>query len=294
MSLTIGQLQIDRVEEFCAAVVAPQELLSGLPDDAVSRHADWLLPDCIDPGSGRMITSVHSWLVRTRHHTILIDTCYGNDKTRPSLPAADHLDTPWLARLAQKGVHPDEVDFVMCTHLHSDHVGWNTQLKDGRWVPTFPNARYIFSRKEYEHWRSNLSNADTWGQGGVFEDSVLPCMEAGLVTLVEDGFSLDDNLMVEAAPGHTLGNAIIRARSQGSTGLFSGDCMHTPLQMAYPDVNTVVCEEPALARQTRRRILTECAEHGHLLLPAHFPPPFVCRVSAAGDAFRYHPVPCSL
>jgi glyoxylase-like metal-dependent hydrolase (beta-lactamase superfamily II) len=177
----------------------------------------------------------------------------------------------------------------MCTHLHADHVGWNTRLRDGRWVPTFPNARYLFARREYEHWSPDIGGAEGLGQEGVYEDSILPCVEAGLVTLVDDGYVLDDAPQVEPAPGHPAGNSVVRARDRDKIGLFTGDCMHTPLQIACPEVNSIVCDDPVQARTTRRRILAEAAEYGHLLIPAHFPCPYVGRVSAQGDAFKYHP-----
>ncbi|SCW38120.1 Metallo-beta-lactamase superfamily protein [Sphingobium faniae] len=177
----------------------------------------------------------------------------------------------------------------MCTHLHADHVGWNTRLIDGRWVPTFPHARYLFSRREYEHWDPHGDNADAYGQANVFQDSVLPCMEAGLVTFVEEGHGVDDQLTIEGAQGHTIANTIIRASSGGMTGLFTGDCMHSPLQIAYPHINSMACELPEQARATRLRILEEAADGGHLLLPAHFPPPHVCRIRRSGEAFQYLP-----
>ena len=289
-NLRIGNLEVQRVEEFCGAFVRPDEFLTGVPEGALERHRAWLEPACVDPATGRMVTSVHSWVVRTERHTVLIDTCYGNHKSRPDLPLADQLNTPWLERLAATGVDPASVDFVMCTHLHADHVGWNTRLQDGRWVPTFPNARYVMSQVELAHWQKNAASAEGWGQRGVFEDSVLPCLEAGQIEAVCNGYTLDDQLTVEAAPGHTPGHCIVRAYSRGHTGLFTGDCMHSPLQIAHPDVNSVACEDPEAARRTRWRILHECAEHGHLLLPTHFPPPHVCKVEADGDAFRYRPL----
>ena len=290
MVLRLGDIGIERVEESCAPAVTPDEFLAGLPADAIERNAGWLVPSAFDPTSGRLVMSVHSWIVRTCHHTVLIDTCIGNGKCRPGMPSADRLDLPWLERLAAKGLTPESIDYVMCTHLHVDHVGWNTRLRDGRWVPTFPNARYLFARREFERWNPQGRPADGQGQDAVFNDSVLPCVEAGLVTLVEDGYTLDDELTVEAAPGHTTGHTIIRAKSGERTGLFTGDCMHTPLQVAYPDVNSVTCEDPVAAKHTRRKVLSEAAERGHLLLPAHFPPPFVGTVSERGDRFEYHPM----
>ena len=287
--LQIGELSVHRVEESCGPAIAASEFLVGLPDDAIEAQRDWLVPSAYDPASGNLVLSMHSWIVKTRHHTVLIDSCMGNGKTR-SLPMMHMLDTPWLSRLADRGVRPEQVDFVMCTHLHADHVGWNTRLRDGRWVPTFPNARYLFSRREFNHWDPRTGGAGGMGMEGVFEDSILPCVEAGQVTLVDDGYAVDDALVVEAAPGHTEGNSIIRARSAGSSGLFTGDCLHTPLQIAYPHVNSVACEDHAQATKTRRRILEECTERGHLMLPAHFPPPHVGQIARSGDGFRYRPL----
>lgn len=288
--ITIGELRIDRVEELCGAFVGPDDFLDGIPREVLARDSSWLARHGMDLATGNLVTSIHSWIVRTRHHNILIDTCYGNHKDRGEGHLGTNLQSDWLDRLAAKGLRPEDIDFVMCTHLHSDHVGWNTRLIDGRWVPTFPNARYIFSRKEYEHWHPDMGAATFYGEGPAFIDSVLPCVEAGLAALVEDGYTVDDQLTVEAAPGHTPGTCVIRALSQGKGGLFVGDCMHSPLQVACPDVNSLACEDPAQARATRRRLLGDCAEHGHLLLPAHFPPPFAGHVKADGDGFEYFPL----
>ena len=159
--------------------------------------------------------------------------------------------------LAAAGVMPGEVDFVMCTHLHVDHVGLNTRLDSGRWVPTFPRAKYLFGRQEFEHWTGE--GAPAMGRA-VIQDSVLPVVEAGLSQLVDDGYCLDDMLTVEPTHGHTAGHVMIRARSGGTTGLFIGDAMHNPIQCCYPDVNSAFCEDPDAARVKRRRILGESAE----------------------------------
>jgi glyoxylase-like metal-dependent hydrolase (beta-lactamase superfamily II) len=202
----------------------------------------------------------------------------------------NELNTPWLSRLADKGLRAEDIDFVMCTHLHADHVGWNTRLVNGHWVPTFPNARYLFARREYDYWNP-MTGPDSRSHryDGVFEDSVLPCVEAGLATLIDEGFIVDDALRVEDAPGHSEGNILIRASSRGITGLFTGDCIHTPLQIVYPNCSTSSCIDPEAAIATRRRILSECAEYDHLLIPAHFPAALFGRVAAHGDSFRYRP-----
>jgi glyoxylase-like metal-dependent hydrolase (beta-lactamase superfamily II) len=287
-SLQIGRLRVERVEEMSGPAFAPHDFLVGLPEDAVQRHMDWLAPNHFDIASGKCISSVHSWIVRTTHHTVLIDSCCGNHKNREGT-GMHQLDIPWLERLSDRGVRPEDVDFVMCTHLHPDHVGWNTKLLDGRWVPTFPNAKYIFGKREHDYWSSPEGMAVVeYGQKGVLEDSVLPCIEAGQAVLVDDGYAVDDNLIVENAPGHTPGAITIRATSGSQGGLFSGDAMHTALQVVFPDSNSIACHSPELARATRRNILSECADRGYLLLPAHFGLPHFGRVTRDGDSFRFH------
>ena len=282
----IGRLEVQRIEEFLGPAFPPAVFFPDLPADATERHKDWLVPRYYDPAQGLFVVSIHSWLIRTPHHTVLIDTCVGNHKERPDFPVFNQLNLPWVERLAAAGVAPEQVDFVMCTHLHVDHVGWNTRLENGRWVPTFPRAKYLFGRQEFEHWTG--AGAPEGGRA-VIGDSVLPVVEAGLSELVDDGYCLDDTLTVEPTHGHTAGHVMIRARSGGSTGLFSGDAMHNPIQCCYPDVNSGFCEDAAAARASRRRILEESAERGHLLLPAHFGAPHAGRVRADGDAFRWLP-----
>jgi glyoxylase-like metal-dependent hydrolase (beta-lactamase superfamily II) len=172
----------------------------------------------------------------------------------------------------------------MCTHLHADHVGWNTVLRDGRWVPTFPNARYLFSRVEYEHWSAHPDPNPI--RRNAFLDSVLPVVEAGRAEMIEDGHEVDGALTVELAPGHTPGNVHIRLASRGSEAVFSGDVIHHPIQVYRPDWSTVACVDPAASAASRRRLLETCSERGALLLPAHFPEPHGARVRAAGDSFE--------
>ena len=287
-TIRMGNLRIDHVEETCFVEAPPHDLLADLPPDAVDRHLDWMVPRFMDAHERKIISSVHSWLIRTGRHTILIDTCCGNDKDRPAFPFISHLQLPFLDRLGAHGVSPKDVDFVFCTHLHLDHVGWNTRLLDGRWVPTFPNAKYIWGRREYEYWFSSKLQRDVDPTtAAVFADSVQPVVEARQMVLVEDGYTLDDMLAVELADGHSEGHVLIRATSGGASGLFIGDIMHTPLQIPYPDSNSIYCQFPERARATRRRVLEDCAENGHLLLPAHFPTPHVGRIAADNASFRF-------
>ena len=213
--------------------------------------------------------------------------CLGNDKERPSRPQFHHLRTPYLADLAAAGVQPEAVDFVMCTHLHWDHVGWNTRLENGRWVPTFPNARYIMARREFDHWQGVQQRGEETPHRLAFEDSVLPVVRTGQSQLVDDDFALEDGLWFEAAPGHTPGNVVIHARSGDDRAVFLGDVLHHQLQLAKPEWSTAACTDRELSRKTRMRLIEEHAERGTRLLPAHFPAPTAGRIVRHGSTYRY-------
>jgi len=257
--------------------------------EAWERHRHWMEPLHYDAASGRIALSMHSWLVRTPRSTILIDGCVGNDKDRPTRPAWHHLDIPYLERLAQLGVAPEQVDYVMCTHLHADHVGWNTRLLDGRWVPTFPNAKYVISRKDHDDWVERLAAAGEAKGHHMqsFVDSVLPVVEAGQALLVDDGFELDGALTVEPAPGHTPHHVAIWLRSGASRGVFTGDVIHHPIQVYHPQWSCMGCEDPDVATATRLRVLHDCAEHGALLLPGHFMAPHAARIVEKDGGFDF-------
>jgi len=284
----IGDIRLDRIDEMSGPALDPRMLLPGLPADAIARNLDWLAPDFYDAAREQLVLSLHGWVVRTPHSTVLIEACGGNHKDRPEYPRVHQLDTPWLDRLRAAGVAPEEIDFVFCSHLHVDHIGWFTSLQDGRWAPTFPNARYLMARREYENWDPATRTLPPLPlQGNCFEDCVVPVVDSGQAVLVDDGHEIDGALTVEASYGHTLGHCSVRAASGGETGIFCGDIMHSPLEMVYPDVNTYACEDQDAARATRRNLLEDAAEHGHALLPAHFPDPYsMCRVGRDGDGFR--------
>lgn len=284
----IGDVPITRIEEMCGPFFPPDVLLPDLPQGAIEAHAGWLQPDFYDPNAGCFVLSIHSWVIKTQHHTVLVDACVGNDKERETFADFAHLNLPFLQTLSEAGVHPEAVDIVLCTHLHVDHVGWNTRLQDGRWVPTFPNAKYIFAKQEHDFWAA-LTPEQSAAQGLdgalVYADSVLPVVEAGQSEMVEGRYAIDDQLLIEPAPGHTPGSITLKLTSNGQGALFAGDTLHHQLQVYYPDVNSGFCLDPVAARNTRRRILEECASRPQLLLPAHFAPPCAFEVSAKGDTF---------
>lgn len=248
-------------------------------------HEEWLQPRALDPASGEIRLAVQSYVVRTSHHTILIDSCVGNHKERPNRPLW-HMktDDAYMTALAAHGLGPDDIDLVMCTHLHADHVGWNTRLEDGRWVPTFPNARYVFSKKEL----------DAWQGGGhpkfsdqPLQDSVLPIVAAGRADLVTSDHALDDEVWLAPTPGHTPDHFAVNLRSGDEHAVMCGDLIHSPVQCRHPEWHVWPDWDPDLAARTRRSFLEQHCETDTLVCTAHFPLPSAGRVVRAGDAFAF-------
>lgn len=283
-TLGVGKHQLMRIEETFDTSFTPESFFIGFDRDVFESHMDWLAPTHYLTDTGALVLSMHSWLVRTEHHTVLIDSCIGNGKDRMPRAHWHQLNNPYLERLQAAGVAPEEVDFVMCTHMHGDHVGWNTVQRDGRWVPTFPNAQYVFGRVEYDYWLNNPDPSPV--RRNAFNDSVLPVIEAGKAVLVDDGYEIDDAFTVELAPGHTPGNAAITLRDGDAKALFAGDAIHHPIQVWRPDWSTSACSDPDLSRQSRYKLLETCCENGTLLLPAHFAEPHGGHVRRAGDGFE--------
>ncbi len=269
----IGRATIQKVEELCGPGFKPDIMFPKYDAASFDAQRYWMAPEFIEPGSDRLIGSLHSWVVRTGQHTILIDTCLGNHKTR-SAPRWHQLNTPFLERLAAAGVQPEDVDFVMCTHLHVDHVGWNTRLVDGRWVPTFPKAKYLFGQKEYAHWQEERqTHSAEEVQGGAYDDSVLPIVEAKRAVFIDAAYQADDLLTLIDTPGHTPGSLCIQLRDGGKQALFTGDVMHHPIQVYHPDWSSQFCWDREMSAKSRRQVLEHCVEHNILLCPAHFPGP---------------------
>ncbi len=286
----IGGIEVLRVEESLGSGFRPSALLPDWTPEAIAPHLSWLVPGHFDPGRDRLIMSIHSWVLKTRHHTILIDTCVGNHKPRPGSPRFHMLDRPYMANLGATGIRVEEVDYVLRTHLHVDHVGWNTRLKDGRWVPTFPNAKYVFSKTDRDYFDPAR------GEGGkdvlnaqVFNDSVLPILEAGQDMVVDGTQQLGDALTISPAPGHSPGHVLIALQSRGSEALFTGDIMHHPIQIHCPDWSSAFCFDPGAARRSRRRVLERAAARGSVLYPAHFAEPHIARVAERAGGFAYLP-----
>ncbi len=276
----LGNIEIHRVVDWEAPYLRPSEIFAEATDEALAPHLDWLVPQALCPETGRVIMPVQAYLLRTSRHTILIDSCIGCDKDNPWYkPWHLRRDETWLDRLAAAGAGPEDIDYVLCTHLHSDHCGWNTRLKDGRWVPTFPKARYVFSRREVAHVEAEGDS--------LFAESVAPVLEAGQAVLVDMDHALDDEVWLEPTPGHTPGHVAIRLSSQGQDAVMCGDLMHFPIQCPHPEWSPLFDHDLDEARQTRRRFLEHASETGTLVLTAHFPSPSVGRVRPKGETFTF-------
>ncbi len=296
----IGSATVTRIDELTLHAFTQDTLYPGSDPEALERHRARFGPGSLDARTGILIQSIHTWLVRTPRHTILVDTATGNDKHRPNVSIFHHLQEPFLDRLAEAGVQPADVDHVLLTHLHADHVGWNTRLDEERWLPTFPNARYVFSRREqaYNEALSNGTAIPPFDAAlgpmvrtplpGVYDDSVRPVVEAGLAELIEvDGSEVLDGVSFLRTPGHSIDHASIRLVSEGQEALFAGDVMHHPLQVYEPGLTSCFCEFPEASLASRLWALEQAAERGATVFTTHFAETSAGRVTRTGGRFDW-------
>ncbi|MCP9625189.1 MBL fold metallo-hydrolase [Nocardia otitidiscaviarum] len=286
--ITLGEVTVTRIKEFYGTVeMSPGQFFPDSPDGAWDAHRGWLAPEFWNLETGECHSALQTWLLRSEGRTILVDTGVGNHKERPYAPVWSRLDTNYLDNLAAAGVRPEDVDVVINTHLHIDHVGWNTRLDGRTWVPTFPNATYLMPLRDFEFWDPANERETVLGRGNqnVFEDSVTPIHQAGLAHLWDGSYRIDKNLRLDLAPGHTPGSSVLTLESGTDRALFVGDLMHTPLQIVEPRTNSCFCEDPAEARATRHRLLGQAAENNALVFPAHFGGQGAARIERTGSKF---------
>lgn len=264
----------------------PEFAFKAFDPGVLAGHADWLAPHFVEQTADGLVMpfSFHTYVVQAQGKTILIDTCIGNHKDRAALPFWHMQNRPYIDNLYAMGITAEEVDYVMCTHLHADHVGWNTKLENGQWVPTFPNARYIFSKDDYDHY--NNVKPGEFGYTSL-ADSVFPIVEAGLAEIVTMDYAIGDGLSLVPTPGHTPGHYCVHLQSGGHEVFFTGDMLHHPVLIAEPQWQTNFCLDPEQSTATRRAFIAEHAGGAAIVLAAHFAGPTAGRIVDAGGQPRF-------
>lgn len=278
----VGDVTIRRVVELENPVPYHPKypLIAEARPDAL-QHMPWLFPHFVTE-EGHLRTSVHALVVDAPGLRMVVDTCIGNNKPRRLL-GNRALTTDFLAQLTAAGCPAESVDVVVCTHLHVDHVGWNTRLEGDRWVPTFPNARYLMGRVEYEHW----SHEQSGEPAQIMQDSVAPILEAGLAELVEQDHRLTPELRLLPTPGHTPGHVSVLIESQGARALITGDTMHHPCQIGEPAWSTSFDSDKVAATSMRKQLLDQFADSGVLVIGTHFAAPTAGRIRRSGTTYRF-------
>ena len=276
---TVGDVEITQVVETEAAL--PIDILFPGAEPAALEELPWVKPFLDEQQFARL--GINSYLVQTSDRRIIVDCCAGNDKPR-GFPGFNMQSTPFLERLAESGFPPESIDTVVCTHLHVDHVGWNTKLSEGRWVPTFPNARYIVGRDEFEYWRTQDSSPD---ERTAFEDSVQPIVDAGLADLVDAGHRIGNDAWLISTPGHTRGHHSVRITSRGQEGIISGDMVHHPAQIGRPEWACFLDYDGQMSADVRRKVFDEAAAGDYLFVGTHFVAPSAGRIVPDGDTWRF-------
>ena len=280
----IGDVKISRFVESEGAWPGTWILPNGTAEN-LRKEAGWLAPNFIDE-QGRCRMSIHALVIESQGKRIIVDTCIGNDKRR-SNPVWNQLSLPFLDDLKRAG-HPREaIEFVVCTHLHVDHVGWNTMLNDGKWVPTFPNARYVIGGVEWDFW-SKFDDADT---RVLVDDSIRPVVDHGMAELVDSIYRITDEVRLEPTPGHTPGHHSVRISSNGHEAVITGDLVHHPVQFAYPEWKDNFDSDSAQAAKTRRAFVERYADRDVLVLGTHFGGPTCGKIVSKGSGFRFAAAP---
>jgi glyoxylase-like metal-dependent hydrolase (beta-lactamase superfamily II) len=282
----VADMTIDRIVEQQGAFAKIGDFLPAATPELVDANRAWMQPSYVD-AEDRLLLCFQSYVIRTPHHTILVDSCIGNDKDRATRPAWHRKTDPtYMTALAAAGVGVDDIDFVLCTHLHVAHVGWNTRLDNGRWVPTFPKARYLFSARELAFWTERHAIDPI----PAIADSVLPIVAAQRADLVDSSHVLSDHVRLLPTPGHTPDHFAVALGRGRDVAVLTGDLIHTPLQMRYPELSMMADTDRTRSAMTRRSFLERYCDTDTLCCTAHFPSPSVNRISRWDAGFKCEPV----
>jgi glyoxylase-like metal-dependent hydrolase (beta-lactamase superfamily II) len=283
MNWRIGSVKIFQIVEMEGGDLIQESLPDATPQKI--KKIKWLFPKFADK-NGRLKALVQSFLIQSNGKNILIDTCNGNGKTRPTCPTWGTLNTNFLEKLKPLGLSKNDIDFVVNTHLHFDHVGWNTQKKNEKWVPTFPNAKYFFVETEYHYWKTK---PDKEAKDDIlsFEDSVDPIVKAGLAKLVKSDFRIDENIKLVPTPGHTPGHISIMIESSSNKALISADFMHHPCQFEHPEWTMPADAMPETALKTRKKMFKMLANSNILFIGTHFANPVAGKLTSSNDEIMF-------
>ena len=284
--IKLGPITIHRIVEQQLPVFEATTFFPSLTKELLDENRSWLAPTYLDPATDMVVLCFQSFVVQTPQHNILVDTCFGNDKPRPMRPAWSNMKSDRLEKgLAAASLTFADIDFVMCTHLHIDHVGWNTRLENGRWVPTFPKARYLFADRELAYWTEKEKEdpaAMPW-----ITDSVLPIVAAKRAEVVKSDHRLNDLVQLVPSPGHTIDHFSVHVGKAGQDAFLTGDMIHSPIQGRYPDLGMRADHDSKQAGQTRRELFGRFCDTSTLMCTAHFPSPSTGRVARWGDGFKF-------
>jgi glyoxylase-like metal-dependent hydrolase (beta-lactamase superfamily II) len=280
LSWQVGRVRITRIVEMVLPVPAGEAFFLPQATAAELRKSPWLYPHFVGEDDTLKL-SIHALLVDAPGLRLVVDTCIGNDRPR-SITGGQPLATPFLQHLAEAGWSRDGVDAVVCTHLHVDHVGWNTMLEGGKWVPTFPMARYLIGRREYDFWSAE-GDAE---QQTILGDSVKPIFEAGLAELVELDHVISPEIRLVPSTGHTPGHVSVMIASEGAQAVITGDMTHHPCQLAHPDWSPAFDSDRQASAVTRARLFAEWADQPILVIGTHYAAPTAGRIVRDGAAYR--------
>ena len=284
---SFGSISISRIIDMEDAAFPASALYPDATPEHIKNLSKRFGRQYINSDSLELYLSFHSFIVKTKRHTILVDACIGNDKERPGRPMWTKRSGPFLDNLHKQGFSPEDIDYVMCTHLHADHVGWNTRCLNGEWVPTFPNAQYLFGKKEFKFWKEFQARSKDPIMYGSHADSILPVMKSGQGLLIEGNHEIVDGVFTEPAYGHTPGNLVLNVTEGSKTlAVICGDVMHHPLQLAHPEWSSCFCENPQMSRTSRIELLNRFADSDTFILPAHFQSPGYGPLERDGKGYR--------